>query len=380
MGIPALRMLFPLLYKPLGYEVDGGDYLVFGVFSLFLILSFRFPLNRPLWERRAYIWVEIGALLATRLFSDWGLDLILWFVLVKSCFLLSRREVIFTAISSGVAWQIVMAQYFVTYFSQPIEDVQTELDAFYAIPMPIQVIDLVLNSTSIFIAANALIIFLCLTVISERQSRQREAALAREVELMAADLERARIARDIHDSLGHTLTSLDIQLELAQRLYEKAPGQAQQALDTSKMLSSQSVQEVRRAVATMRAADFDLNAALTGLIAPFKANPALTVESRIDLPALPLQTSHQLYCIVKEGLENIRRHAQAKTIYLSGKMNVQGVVIRVEDDGVGFDPVHLAAGFGLQGMQERSHSVGGVMQVSSQPGQGTRLLVTVPQW
>jgi len=373
-------MLFPLLYKPLGYEVDSGDYLVFGVFSLFLILSFRFPLNRPLWERRAYIWVEIGALLATRLFSDWGLDLILWFVLVKSCFLLSRREVIFTAISSGVAWQIAIAQYFVTYFSQPIEEVQTELEAFYATPMSVQVIDLVLNSTSIFIAANALIIFLCLTIISERQSRQREAALAKEVELMTADLERARIARDIHDSLGHTLTSLDIQLELAQRLYEKAPGQAQQALDTSKMLSTQSVQEVRRAVATMRAADFDLNAALTGLIAPFKSNPALTVESRIDLPALPLQTSHQLYCIVKEGLENIRRHAQAKTIYLSGKMNAQDVVIRVEDDGVGFDPVHLAAGFGLQGMQERSHSVGGVMQVSSQPGQGTRLLVTVPQW
>lgn len=55
-------------------------------------------------------------------------------------------------------------------------------------------------------------------VIAERRSRQREAALAQEVEILAADLERTRIARDIHDSLGHTLTSLDVQLELAQRL------------------------------------------------------------------------------------------------------------------------------------------------------------------
>ena len=379
LGIPALRALFPLLYEPLGYEVSSGDYLVFGVFGLLFILSFWFPGNRPLWQRRTYIWIEIGALLTTRLFSDWGLDLVLWFVLVKSCFLLSRREVIFTVIASGVAWQIAIAQYFTTYLSQPIEDIQAELEAFYAVPLPVQVVDVVLNSTAVFIAANALIIFLCLTIISERKSRQREAALAQEVELLAADLERARIARDIHDSLGHTLTSLDVQLELAQRLHEKNPAQAQQALDTSKLLSSQSVQEVRRAVAAMREASFDLNSALAHLVDPFKSDPALRVESRIDLPELPLQTSHQLYCIVKEGLENIRRHSRAQKISLSGERTPEGVTIRLEDNGVGFDPAQPVAGFGLRGMQERSQAVGGTLQVISQPGQGTRLLVTVPQ-
>ena len=379
LGIPALRALFPLLYKPLGYEAGSGDYLVFGVFGLLFILSFRLPLDRPLWQRRTYIWVEIGALLTTRLFSDWGLDLVLWFVLVKCCFLLSRREVIFTVIASGVAWQIAIAQYFTTYLSQPIEDVQAELEAFYTVPLSVQVVDVVLNSTAVFIAANALIIFLCFTIISERKSRQREAALTKEVELLAADLERARIARDIHDSLGHTLTSLDVQLELAQRLHEEDPAQAQQALDTSKHLSSQSVQEVRRAVAAMREASFDLNAALANLVDPFKSDPALRVESRIDLPQLPLQTSHQLYCIVKEGLENIRRHSRAQKISLSGECTPEGVTICLEDDGIGFDPAQPVAGFGLRGMQERSQAVGGSLQVTSRPGQGTRLLVTVPQ-
>ncbi len=379
LGIPALRSLFPILYKPLGHELSSGDYLVFGVFGLLAVLSIRLPTDRPLWQRRTYIWIEIGALLATRLFSDWGLDLILWFVLVKSCFLLSRREVIFTVIASGVAWQIAIAQYFTTYLSQSIEDVQAELQAFYAIPLPIRVIDVVLNSTAVFIAANSLIIFLCLTIISERKSRQRAAALTKEVELLAADLERTRIARDIHDSLGHTLTSLDIQLELAQRLYEKTPDQVQQALDTSKVLASQSVQEVRRAVATMRAAAFDLTSALNALLESFKSDPAMTVKSKINLPELPLQTSHQLYCIVKEGLENIRRHSQAQTIRLSGECTAEGIAICLADDGVGFDPMKPVAGFGLRGMQERSQSIGGTMRMISQPGKGTCLSVTVPR-
>ena len=80
--IPLLRALFPILYKPLGYEISSGDYVVLCIFVLFFILSFKFPIDRPLWQKRAYLWIEIFALLVTRVFSDWGLDLLLWFVLV----------------------------------------------------------------------------------------------------------------------------------------------------------------------------------------------------------------------------------------------------------------------------------------------------------
>jgi len=378
LAIPALRMLFPILYEPLGYEVSRGDFLAFGVLGLLAILSLRFPIDQPLWQRRVYIWVEIGALLVSRLYSDWGFDLLLWLVLAKGWFLLSRREAIFTTILAGVAWQGAIAQYFITRLSRPA-DLQAELEALQAIPLPVQIVDIVLNSTAIFIAANSLIIVLCLTVIAERKSRQREAALAREVEVLAADLERTRIARDIHDSLGHTLTSLDVQLELAQRLYERGSDQVRQALDTSKMLASQSVQEVRRAVATMRQESFDLNTALAGLIEPFKADPALTVESQIDLPRLPLPTSHQIYCIVKEGLENIRRHSQATSIRLWAKAIPEGILLDIADDGVGFDPFQPASGFGLRGMQERVQLMGGQITIDSTPGQGTILQIMVPR-
>ena len=378
LGIPVLRMLFPIFYRPLAYEVNSGDFLVFAVLGLFAILSLRFPIDNPLWQRRAYIWFEIACLLATRLFSDWGFDLLLWLVLVKSCFLFSQREAIFTAIASGIAWQIVFAQYVILQLLNP-EEIQAQLDSLSTIPIPIQVFDIVLNSTSVFVIANSLIILLCLTIISERKSRQREAALAQEVEILAADLERTRIARDIHDSLGHTLTSLDVQLELAQRLYERGSERVRQALDTAKILANQSVQEVRRAVSTMREESFDLNTALTHLLEPFQSDSSLTVESKIDLPKLPLQTSHQLYCIVKEGLENIRRHSQARTIRLRGQSTPDGVAVSLVDDGIGFEPSQLSSGFGLRGMQERSQIIGGYLSIESTPGRGTTIQIRLPR-
>lgn len=378
LGILILRMLFPLLYKPLGYEVSSGDYVVLCVVALFVALSFRFPIDRPLWQKRAYLWVEIGALLLTRLFSLWGLDLFLWFVLVKSCFLLNRREVIFTAVTSGVAWQIALWHYGMEYLSRPIEEAMAEVEAMYQTPQSVQVLDFVLNSTAIFIAANSLIIFLCLTIVSERKSRQREAVLTQEVELLAADLERTRIARDIHDTIGHTLTSLDVQLELAQRLYEQNTEQARKALDTSKILSKQSLQEVRRAVATLREEAFDLNAALARLIVPFKSDPDLVVENKLNIPRLSLQIEHQLYCIVKEGLENIRRHAKASSISLRTKTSPENIVVYIEDNGIGFNLSSIGSGFGLRGIQERAQAINGCIKIDSAPKQGTCIQIMVP--
>ena len=376
-----LQMIVPLFYRPLADTVRGGDYLVFGVFGLFIILSRRLPTHRPLWQRRTYIWVEIGALLATRLFSRWGLDLFLLLVLAKSCFLLRLREVIVTAIASGIFWQVITAQEIAQQFSQPMnaDHLHNQLEATLAQPLSIQVITVILTHATVFIAAGLLIVLLCLTVISERKSREREAALTQAVETLAADLERARITRDIHDSLGQTLTSLDVQIELAQRLYERGSDQVRPLLDTSQLLARQSLQEVRRAFSTLREEPFNLNMALTHLMAPFKSDPSLRAESKIDLPQLPLQTSHQIYCIVKEGLENIRRHSHAHAICLQGKATPTDVIIYLEDDGDGFDPSQPSSGFGLRGMQERAQLLGGSVRVNSTPGQGTCIQLRVPR-
>ncbi|MEO1388815.1 MAG: sensor histidine kinase [Cyanobacteria bacterium J06634_6] len=384
LSITVLRMLFPLFYEPLGYEVTHGDYIVLLVFLLFAIFSVQFPIHRPLWQKRAYLWIEIGALIITRLFTHFALDLFLWLVFVKSCFLLGRREVIFTVIAAGVAWQIAFAQYFFTYISRPIEEAYAQIDEMYAVPKSIQVADFVLNGTAGSIAINLLIILLSLTIISERKIRQQAANLSQEVEALAADLERTRIARDIHDSLGHTLTTLDIQLEVAQTMQEEDPQHSQLAINRAKQLSRRSLEEVRRAVSTMRDGNFNLSAALTSLISQVEQthacrSNALKIETEIGLPYLPLQVSQQLFLIMKEGLNNIQKHSQASVVKLWAQSTSEGVALGLSDNGIGFSLGDAHTGFGLRSMQERVQLLDGKMTIHSAHGKGTLIQVTIPQ-
>ena len=377
-----LRVLFPILHKSVPYVIGVGDYLNFCVLGILAVLSFVFPIRRPLWQRQGYIFIEIFCLLLTRAFSDWGLDLLLFLYLAKSSFLLRRRTVVVTAVLAGIAWHLSLMWRLTQNVSTPIEQIQAQLqeyiDAMQAAPQ-LLIIDAVFNNLVIYVPFSVLIILLCLALVAEYNSRQHASTLSREMELLAADLERTRIARDIHDSLGHTLISLDVQLELAQRLYTQDSEKVQQALNTSKLLASQSVREVRRAVSTMREKTFDLNAALTQLMESFTSEPSLTIKSNISLPQLALQTNHQLYCMVKEGLENIRKHSQAKVIELQGRASADIVTIRLVDDGIGFDLAKPTRGFGLRGMHERAQLVGGSIRVESRPGQGTSIQIKVPR-
>ncbi|MBE9065988.1 sensor histidine kinase [Leptolyngbya cf. ectocarpi LEGE 11479] len=377
-----LRVLFPILHKSVPYELGNGDYLNFFVLGILALLSFVFPIRRPMWQRQSYIFIEILCLLLTRIFSDWGLDLLLFLYLAKSSFLLCRRDVIFTVVFAGIAWHLGLVWRLNTNISTPIEQIQEQIQehiqAIQDVPQ-LLVIDAVFNNLVIYVPFSVLIILLCLTIVAEYKSRQQAIALTQEMELLAADLERTRIARDIHDSLGHTLTSLDVQLELAQRLYAQRSEKVQQALDTSKLLASQSVQEVRRAVTTMRADTFNLNAALMQLIESFASVSSIMIKSKIDLPQLPLQTNHQLYCVVKEGLENIRKHSQAQVIHVRGQASADAVTLVLEDDGIGFDRAKPMQGFGLRGMQERVQLIGGAMRLDSAPGQGTCIQIRVPR-
>jgi len=376
-----MRLLFPILHKAIPYEPDGGYYLVLLVLGILTILSFFFPIRQPVWQRQVYILLEIVCLLLTRIFSSIGLDLFLFLYFAKGCFLFRRRDVIITAILTCITWHFALAWQIANDISSPIEgikeQVQESIQLIQDSPQ-LFVVDIIFNNLVLFIPISGLIILLCLTLVAEYRSRQQAITLSQEVELLAADLERNRIARDIHDSLGHTLTSLDVQLELAQQLYKRDSKKLQPALDTAKLLASQSVQEVRRAVSTMREEAFDLNAALLQLIESLSSNSSITVKSKIDLPQLPLQTNRQLYCVIKEALENIRKHSQAQVVYLRGYGCVDALILTVEDDGIGFNLAKPTQGFGLRGMQERVQLIGGSIQWDSTPGQGTRIQIRVP--
>ncbi|NEP31870.1 MULTISPECIES: sensor histidine kinase [Moorena] len=382
-----LLLLFLILNKSLSNETKGSDYLIsFCVLGVLAILSFFFPIRRPMWQRRVYVFAGISCVLVTIIFSDAGLGLFVFLYLAKSCFLLRRRDVIITVVLVGITWHVGFAwrltNDLLTDLSKPIAEQQARfeknLQTLQETPQ-VFIAQLIFTELVVYISLSVLITLLCLSLVAEYRSRQQAIALTQEVELLAADLERTRIARDIHDSLGHTLTSLDVQLELAQRLYERNSNQLQPALDTAKLLASQSLQEVRRAVTTMREETFDLNKALPQLLESFTSNPSITVKSKIDLPQLPLQTNHQLYCVVKEGLENIRKHSQAQVIHLKGYASADAVILELKDDGIGFDIAKPTQGFGLRGMQERVQLIGGSIQLDSTPGQGSCIQIRIPR-
>ena len=378
------RILLLLLNKPLGYTMDGDDYLSLSVIGMFAILSVFPPVHRPRWQRQLYIAIEIICLLISRAFSEWELDLLLYLVLVKSCFLLPRRDVIFTTIAAGVSWQLGLTHHLLYRFSVPVEEMRVTLEGLLEIPKHLVVLDLVIHSTFVYIALSLLVVLLSMTVLAERKSRQQAAELSKEVEALAADLERTRIARDIHDSLGHTLTTLDVQLEVAQTLQTQDPERAAKALATAKSLSNQSLQDVRRAVSTMRYGHFNLPAALNSLVEQMKQTQPLNagpfqVETQINLPNLPLQVSQQLFLIMKEGLTNIQKHSQASVVKLWAQTTQDAITVGLSDNGVGFSPDDSSPGFGLRGMQERVQLLDGKMSVRSAAGQGTLIQVTIPQ-
>lgn len=383
LGVIALRFLLLILNTPLGYEISSSDYIALGMMGVLAILSRCFPIHRPMWQRRIYILIEIICLLISRTFSMWGLDPFLYLILVKSCFLLCRRDVIFTTLVAGIAWQLSLASQVFYQFSKPVEEIRETFEASLELPKPLLVLDIVINSSVVYIAMSLLVILLSMTVVAERKSRQQAAVLSQEVETLAADLERTRIARDIHDSLGHTLTTLDVQLEVAQTLRHQDPNHADQALARAKTLSSQSLQEVRRAVSTIRRGNFDLPAALVNLVEqvkqtqPLKGAP-LTVNTEINLPEVPLQVSQQLFLIVKEGLANIQKHSQASIVKLWAHTTPEGITLGLSDNGIGFSPNEPRAGFGLRGMQERVQLLEGKMTVNSTLGKGTLIQVTIP--
>ena len=341
------------------------------------LLSFIFPIDRPLWQRRVYIFVEIMLILPCHLMG-WELNLLLFLYIAKSCFLLNRwLDVIITAIVTSFAAVFLSTLSFIYRFEAMRNYWISHADKFLTLErmVPANVVP----SLGLYLISCVFVIMFCYLAIAEQKSRQKAEKLAQEVEALASKLERHRIARDIHDSLGHTLTTLDVQLELANTLAKRQPENTLQALDTCKQLSSQCLVEVRRAVRTMRSATFDLNEALQTLIEQVQNNRSLDICMEIKLPNLPLQTAYQLYCITKEGLTNIQKHSQAALAQLHIQTGLNTISINLIDDGMGFNPNAPTAGFGLQGMAERVQILKGQITIRSRLGKGTFIDITVPR-
>ncbi len=205
---------------------------------------------------------------------------------------------------------------------------------------------------------------------------------ALQVEGQAALQERNRIAREIHDSLGHALTAQTILLENVLLFWEQDTERAKSYLLQAKDSSYQALKEVSRAVAALRDSpqpDKPLQAAITELVHQVCQSTPMTPTCEVNITApLSDELSLAAYRIVQEALTNVVKHAQATQLSVQISTKPQSLYVQVLDNGIGFEPGKNTTGFGLRGMKERAIALGGICQIKSSPGAGCRIRVILP--
>jgi two-component system, NarL family, sensor histidine kinase DevS len=214
--------------------------------------------------------------------------------------------------------------------------------------------------------------------LSERVSRD---AVRRVVE--AQELERARLARELHDETGQALTSILLGLKALEERVGTDDGGA--AITELRDLVVATLQDVRRLAVELRPAaldDFGLVPALERLRDTTTEQGRIAVELTSDLDdrrRLPAEIETALYRIVQEALTNVLKHAEATRVTIRLKLHERFVELVVQDNGAGFDPNAVRdGGLGLVGMRERVALLGGRMMVDSSEGAGTMLKAEVP--
>lgn len=201
---------------------------------------------------------------------------------------------------------------------------------------------------------------------------------------LATTRERNRLAREIHDGLGHYLTTINVQLEAAHAVIATNPTQAAGAVETAARLSREALDDVRRSVGTLRTdvARPPLPEALEALARNLGLD--LTVQLQGQPRPLPPAVEHALYRSAQEGLTNVRKHAGATHTNLTlDFLSPSHVALTVADNGRGLADAAtsgsaLSSGYGLRGVRERLELLGGKVTTANRPGGGFILSLEVP--
>lgn len=211
------------------------------------------------------------------------------------------------------------------------------------------------------------------------ESNTRLRAYAERVADLSATAERNRLARDIHDSLGHHLTAISVLLEKAAAFRERDPAAADRAVADAHGSARRALDDVRQSVRALRveAPAFDLVTALGDLVRGADDGLLVTLDVAGDPAGYGGPALTALYRAAQEGITNARRHAAATRVSVRLAMEEAAARLVVADDGRGFRPGR--DGLGLVGMRERVELVGGSVEIDSPTGSGTTLTVTVPR-
>jgi two-component system sensor histidine kinase DesK len=207
----------------------------------------------------------------------------------------------------------------------------------------------------------------------EMQRNERLRLTQAEVDRLARVAERERIARDLHDLLGHTLSVIALKSELARKLAERDGSAAASHIGEVETVARDALKQVREAVTGMRSAEL-ANELVNARLAAVGAG--LEFDARVDpLPPLDAAQENALAMGLREAITNVLRHAKAQRVQVEIIREGRALQMEVRDNGGG---CARAPGNGLAGMRERVEALGGRLTIDSAPGAGTRLRLLLP--
>ena len=350
--------------------------IVAGMLALDRIDAWRFPKHRPALAAAGQVALHVGLLgLLVRLDGGWPSYMLIPLLPYVGFMYVGAR---WASLASGLLWLGVLG-------------IAISFDDWAHMP---SVGNALVQYTSFTLLA-LLVTVSSATALGERTQREQTEALLPQLneayrrldsssrEALAAQEARNRLARDIHDGLGHYLTVINVQLEKALAYWAVDPTVAGAALRDAGRLVHEALREVQRAGPTLHAsADaFSLPDALCQLADHCRASFA--VDLRIDgsPEGFAAPSLVAIYRVAQEGLTNIQKHGRASRAVIAVTFAGDEARLHIADNGDGFDPTSAQrnGGYGLQGMRERLEVVGGTLRIESQPGMGAALDAVVPR-
>ncbi|MFQ6090332.1 MAG: PAS domain S-box protein [Candidatus Bipolaricaulia bacterium] len=251
-----------------------------------------------------------------------------------------------------------------------VRDYETELWAKDGREVPVELSQTLLLGEEGHIIGSSIII----RDITERKQRER-----------AILEERARIARDMHDTIAQNLYFLSLKIDLCRRLLGKDPEQVEGELEAMQGTLQQSLEDVRRAIFALRPIDLErlgFPRALERLARELEEQSGVRAQLSLrgeDELELPPEMEAVLFRVAQEALSNVGKHARAKEVQIELELSPQEVSLKIRDNGCGFSPEALRdSGMGIKNMRERVEEARGRLHLHSEPGRGTEVRAVLP--
>lgn len=219
-----------------------------------------------------------------------------------------------------------------------------------------------------------------------REAHARLKQVTQQAEQLAVAEERNRLAREMHDALGHRLTVAVVQLEGARRLIPVDPDRAAGIVDSMRTQLKEALAELRQTLSSLREQPtrsqkiVPLQSAVSQLAHTFQSATGLTIHLDMSrgLPKLPPEHQSALFRAAQESLTNVQRHAAASQAWLALRVENGHVILTTRDDGQGFSGEVGDGRFGLRGLHERAEQLGGTVQLRAVEPRGAELRFELP--